>query len=506
MWQVTGCQHSLIQPPHDDYAPPTIPALSLKGFSRWESLEILLGPEEHVPFIQYAVKNWNLKHPVTGEAFPADLPSNVFPAQIDAEVDKWHKSCAAALWHEATTERRAAERERERASSPEKTEPKFAYAHVKPHVKPTFYTTPPQTAHARPEQMRRPFSYVQVPRPGAHPRQQPPQSRSPERPREGPADAHDRARRRSFSDIPSPTAHEDPHHSSSYNSSSYADPKLRRPTQQRRHSQPRHQSSESSSDEPVEIPKTRHRQQQSPPTPPYSRRNANSSSQQPAGGRSQRSEVRDSELKRHGGNSPRGSIRDRVSEKVSSLFPGSRPNDRPHDGSRHSSYNTNNNINSSPRPARRNIQQQQQRPPASRAARVESDIDSLDTSDPESSEGEAPKRRPIRSREGERDRYRERGRPFILDRELDDDMESAAARRTRQHLRRPDTFRRTSSHADADRRVPNWDSRDKDRERDRLRDERKRYERRSPDRDRDRESPNAGSGVSSRRYAEPAYA
>ncbi|KAM4062106.1 WD repeat-containing [Hirsutella rhossiliensis] len=50
IWQATGCQHTL-QPTHDDFAPPIIPALTMRGFSRWESLEILLGPEEHVPFM-----------------------------------------------------------------------------------------------------------------------------------------------------------------------------------------------------------------------------------------------------------------------------------------------------------------------------------------------------------------------------------------------------------------------------------------------------------------------
>ncbi|XP_044717449.1 WD repeat-containing [Hirsutella rhossiliensis] len=94
IWQATGCQHTL-QPTHDDFAPPIIPALTMRGFSRWESLEILLGPEEHVPFMQYAVKNWDLRHPETGEAFPPDLPACMFPTEADIDVDRWHKSCAA---------------------------------------------------------------------------------------------------------------------------------------------------------------------------------------------------------------------------------------------------------------------------------------------------------------------------------------------------------------------------------------------------------------------------
>ncbi|KAH0595383.1 hypothetical protein MHUMG1_06558 [Metarhizium humberi] len=77
---------------------PSKPALTFRGFSRWESLEILLRPEEHVPFLQFAVKQWSLKHPETGQDFPINLPSNCFPTQPDREVELWHKACADALW------------------------------------------------------------------------------------------------------------------------------------------------------------------------------------------------------------------------------------------------------------------------------------------------------------------------------------------------------------------------------------------------------------------------
>ncbi|PMB71021.1 hypothetical protein BM221_003485 [Beauveria bassiana] len=100
IWQVTGCQHTL-QPTDNDFAPPSIPALTPRGFCRWESVEILLGPEEHVPFLQFAVKNWNLRHPETGECFPADLPTDVFPSAADEEVDLWHKACGERLTREA---------------------------------------------------------------------------------------------------------------------------------------------------------------------------------------------------------------------------------------------------------------------------------------------------------------------------------------------------------------------------------------------------------------------
>jgi hypothetical protein len=63
----------------------------------WESIEILLGPEEHVPFIQYAVNNFDIENPDTGESFPKDLPTEAFPLTPDAEIVAWHNECAKRL-------------------------------------------------------------------------------------------------------------------------------------------------------------------------------------------------------------------------------------------------------------------------------------------------------------------------------------------------------------------------------------------------------------------------
>lgn len=102
IWQALGVQHALQPTPDNDFAPPSIPTLTLRGFVRWQSLQILLGPEEHVPYLQYAVANWNLKHPYTGEPFPADLPVTAFPAVCDAAVDEWHRACGRKLREAAT--------------------------------------------------------------------------------------------------------------------------------------------------------------------------------------------------------------------------------------------------------------------------------------------------------------------------------------------------------------------------------------------------------------------
>ncbi|TVY94117.1 hypothetical protein LAWI1_G000505 [Lachnellula willkommii] len=89
-------------PTSHDFDPPSIPALTTRGFVRWQSIEILLGPEEHVPFIQTAVREWAIKNPDTGETFPVELPKEAFPLKCDADIEKWHSACAARLRQRAT--------------------------------------------------------------------------------------------------------------------------------------------------------------------------------------------------------------------------------------------------------------------------------------------------------------------------------------------------------------------------------------------------------------------
>ncbi|RYP54797.1 hypothetical protein DL768_000525 [Monosporascus sp. mg162] len=101
IWQALGVQHVLQQPAGNFYVEPSVPALTVEGFVRWESIQLLLEPEEHAPFIQFAVRNWALKHPGTGEPFPPDLPRKAFPATCDPDIDAWHRSCAERLKQEA---------------------------------------------------------------------------------------------------------------------------------------------------------------------------------------------------------------------------------------------------------------------------------------------------------------------------------------------------------------------------------------------------------------------
>ncbi|KAJ0303482.1 hypothetical protein COL516b_006486 [Colletotrichum fioriniae] len=128
---VTGCQHSM-QPSDNDFDAPSVPALTLRGFVRWESIEILLSPEEHVPFIQQAVKSWNLKHPETGEPFPPDLPADALPSEPDAGIEKWHKKCAEKLRKAAVPDEEPASPKTAPARPTERDEPrvKAAYVHT----------------------------------------------------------------------------------------------------------------------------------------------------------------------------------------------------------------------------------------------------------------------------------------------------------------------------------------------------------------------------------------
>ncbi|CAD6500063.1 BgTH12-04168 [Blumeria graminis f. sp. triticale] len=91
-----GCQHLLL-PTADDFTPPSIPSLTVAGFVRWQSIEILLGPDEHVPFIQKSLRLFHLRHPDTNEPFPVELPTESFPSVPDAEIEAWHGQCAQRL-------------------------------------------------------------------------------------------------------------------------------------------------------------------------------------------------------------------------------------------------------------------------------------------------------------------------------------------------------------------------------------------------------------------------
>ncbi|RSM20987.1 hypothetical protein CDV31_000034 [Fusarium ambrosium] len=482
IWQVTGCQHTL-QPTDDDFEPPSIPALTPRGFSRWESLEILLGPEEHVPFLQFAVKNWHLKHPETGQEFPPDLPKEVFPAQADAEVDHWHKSCAEKLRKEAQVREKEASRGSSRevprkgpGSGPEPDdtpEPKFAYTHVPGNAFAGQPRRPPEPAYDRPL-----YNHV----PGRH------GSGRAGRPSPGRYDSNfdEHARRRSFSDYNNPPPHAEPPYTHG-GGGAYLDPNAKRPVPPRRHSQPRHYSSESTDEDEPAPPRMKRRNNPSPPSPGSRRYSPPSGPPPPVANpptsfRPHRSDIRPDEPIRRRSTANTSSIREKLSEKVSNMLPnGLTGSDRTRNSPRAAAYHTDSQR------ARRS----RDRIPPTRLSRSYSDLSGA-SSEGESSDEEYHRTRRMRDeRERDRDRDRLRERDRGRQRELEREREREDERRER-YLRRPDVERRTSSHADADRRrdYPAWDSRN----------DRKRWDKRIPPEER-----GGSPGGMGRRYPEAAY-
>jgi hypothetical protein len=81
--------------------PPSVPALTPQGFVRWQTIQLLLQPEEHVPFLQAAVKRFEITNPGDGAPFPKILPKESLPSKADVDMIQWHESVAEKLQLEA---------------------------------------------------------------------------------------------------------------------------------------------------------------------------------------------------------------------------------------------------------------------------------------------------------------------------------------------------------------------------------------------------------------------
>jgi len=212
------------------FAPPSIPALTAKGFVQWQTIQILLEPQTQVPVLQYAVANWGLKHPDTGVLFPADLPKDAFPSETDPDTERWHQECQ---------ERSLKASEEARTETPRwEARPDFAdfkshWSHIR--VTPT---SPRDFFRSNPAN----FAYVHISPPRHTSMRSPERERAREKERFIRRQASDdpTLHRRSFSDYPT----------------SPDGPRRARPahlapqpsSQRRRHSHPRHYSSNSDSD------------------------------------------------------------------------------------------------------------------------------------------------------------------------------------------------------------------------------------------------------------------
>ena len=99
IYQSLGCFHSL-QPGKDPFAAPSVPSLTPQGFVRWQTVQLLLGPEEHVPYLQAAVKRFDLLNAKDKVPFPKSLPADALPRRPDPDMIKWHESVGEKLRRE----------------------------------------------------------------------------------------------------------------------------------------------------------------------------------------------------------------------------------------------------------------------------------------------------------------------------------------------------------------------------------------------------------------------
>ncbi|KAI9925766.1 hypothetical protein ASPWEDRAFT_42439 [Aspergillus wentii DTO 134E9] len=95
IYQSLGCFHSL-QPSTNAFEPPSIPALLPSGFVRWQTIQLLMDPDEHCQYLQNAVELWNIESPIGGY-FPKMIPRDAFPSEPDPEMVEWHEGVSRRL-------------------------------------------------------------------------------------------------------------------------------------------------------------------------------------------------------------------------------------------------------------------------------------------------------------------------------------------------------------------------------------------------------------------------
>ncbi|EQL30821.1 hypothetical protein BDBG_04726 [Blastomyces gilchristii SLH14081] len=124
IYQSLGCFHTL-QPTPDPFKPPSIPALRPHGFVRWQTIQLLLCPHEHMLFLQRAVKKFDIINPSGGCVFPKVIPRDSFPSKPDPEMVQWHETVSQKLEDEYNAEeQKASSRFSDRDSQGHKAGPK----------------------------------------------------------------------------------------------------------------------------------------------------------------------------------------------------------------------------------------------------------------------------------------------------------------------------------------------------------------------------------------------
>ncbi len=99
MYRTLGCFHSL-QPTPSPFETPKVPCLTPPGFARWQTVQLLLSPQDHVGFLQKAVQLYDVPRP-DGGYFPNNLPRECLPDRPDDAMEKWYKQVTGSLNQES---------------------------------------------------------------------------------------------------------------------------------------------------------------------------------------------------------------------------------------------------------------------------------------------------------------------------------------------------------------------------------------------------------------------
>lgn len=95
IYQSVGCFHSL-RPSNNPYELPSVPSLLPLGFLRWQTIQILMDPDEHSRYLQNAVRQWDIVD-ANGDMFPKEIPRDAFPSEPDPEMLQWHEGVCRKL-------------------------------------------------------------------------------------------------------------------------------------------------------------------------------------------------------------------------------------------------------------------------------------------------------------------------------------------------------------------------------------------------------------------------
>lgn len=83
----------------------------------WQTIQVLLAPDEHSTFLIEAVHKWDIKDPVSGEMLPKLLPRKCFPMEPDKHMVAWYEGVSERLRKEAEEEERRREMEAQQAET-----------------------------------------------------------------------------------------------------------------------------------------------------------------------------------------------------------------------------------------------------------------------------------------------------------------------------------------------------------------------------------------------------